>query len=547
MSPFSVLLEERLRLRKRATAKHNPLQSLLIADALRFREAILTSNGSLATWSPAFATGRIPKDTYVVRHEDDNSVDWTQSQNHPITPEVFDMLFQDALDLLSTKDRMTITDRVIGADARYALPVRTITDSALVGLFTYTMFRPVPADIGVSCFTDKGFTLLVLPRDCINVLKYHGVLREESGKTVDHGIFMDFERGAGIVFGTQYLGAIKKTLFTVMNHLLPSVGVLPLHSSAVEDWRGGVHLFLGLSGTGKTTLSTGPGLTMIGDDEHLWTDNGVANMEYGCYAKLIDLSPQKEREIYGAVFGPVKENDSHPIIENAMVYPDGSVDVTDRRLTENSRAAYPLSSLSSIVPSAKGGHPSTIIFLTADACGVLPPIVKLPMQQAMLWFLLGYTSKLAGTETGVTTPQSTFSRFFGGAFMPRASADYLHLFQQMVGKHHPDIYLINTGWTGGAYGIGKRIDIAVTRRLADAALWGQLKDVPYREDPLFHLLVPRECPGVDPKMLDPRSTWSDPKKFDEAAASLAGEFSTTFDKLCTGDLHDALAAKCPGK
>ncbi len=557
MSPFATLLEQKLKLRTHASAQFNPPQSLLIADALQFGQAILTKNGALSVWGAPHATGRIPQDTYTVRHDHDQSVDWAQPNNRAIAPDVFDALFEDALGLLKKKDHLYITDRSVSAETQFALPVRTISDSALTALFTYTMFRPVPGDIGTSDFVDHGFTLLVLPWDHIRTGKYRGILREvngppasngvRAGKTVDHTILMDFERRAAIIFGTSYLGAVKKTLFTAMNHLLPASGVLPLHCAAVEDTHGSTHLFLGLSGTGKTTLSSGPGLTMIGDDEHLWSPNGVANLEYGCYAKLVNLSQQKEPDIYDAVFGEITENDPRPLVENAMTYPDGSVDVHDTRLTENSRAAYVLSRLKTVKTDARGVHPSTIIFLTADAQGILPPVAKLPLPQAMLWFLLGYTSKLAGTETGITAPQSTFSRFFGGAFMPRHSEDYLNLFQKYVSQHRPEMYLINTGWSGGPVGVGKRMDITLTRRLVDAALCGQLKDVPYREDPLFHLLVPRECPGIDPSVLDPRTTWADPQLYDERAKSLAGEFGKKFDALNAGDLLEALRGKCPGR
>ncbi len=545
MSPLQVLLKKRLNLRRLSGAHFNPARSLLVRDTLQFGEAVRTKTGALATWGPAHATGRIPLDTYTVQHDDDDSVDWAQPNNHPITPAMFDALFQDALEMLKEKARLYVTDRVVGAEARYAQPVRTITDSALTALFTHTLFRPIAEDMNESLLNNRAFTLLVLPRDVLDTEKYRRILREENGRIIDHAILMDFERNMGIVIGTTYLGAVKKLLFTRMNHLLPVHGVLPLHCAAVEDHSGDTHLFLGLSGTGKTTLSSGPGLTMIGDDEHLWSDAGIANMEYGCYAKLFRLSEEKEPDIYHAVFnsnaGPL------PIIENAMVLPDGCVDVNDARLTENSRAAYPLSSLPSVKPNARGAHPSTIIFLTADARGVLPPIAKLPVQQAMLWFLLGYTSKLAGTEMGVTTPQSTFSRFFGGAFMPRKSEDYLTLFQHFVSEHRPEIYLVNTGWTGGAYGIGKRMDITVTRRLVDAALAGQLKEVPYREDALFHLLVPRDCPGVDPRVLDPRTTWSDAREYDVVAKELAAEFGKKFDGLCRGEMLEILRGKCPGQ
>lgn len=554
MSPLATLLENKLKLRAHPAAQINPPRDLLAADAIRFREGVLMPNGAIATWGPAHATGRIPQDTYTVKHDD--SVDWSQSTNRPITPETFDELFHDALHLLTGKSRLYITDRVVGAEAKYALPVRTITDSALASLFTCTMFRPVPSDMQESVFADHGFTLLVLPWDRIDVTKYKGVLRDVQGKTVDYAVLMDFSRRAGIVFGTQYLGAIKKLLFTTMNNLLPAQGVLPLHCSAVEDRRGATHLFLGLSGTGKTTLSSGPGLTMIGDDEHLWSDSGVANMEYGCYAKLIHLSKEKEPDIYEAVFGHLGQEQEKPIVENAMTHPNGTVDLDDERLTENSRAAYVLSRLRSVKADSRGGHPSTIVFLTADAQGVLPPIARLPVKQAMFWFLMGYTSKLAGTEMGVKSPQTTFSRFFGGVFMPRQSEDYLSLFQRLLSTHQPHVYLVNTGWTGGPYEggkpasakatAGKRMDITLTRRLVDAALSGQIKDVQYREDKLFHLLVPKECPGVDAQMLDPRSTWSDAAQYDQQANALASEFSTYFDKLAKSDMLQTLRSVCPG-
>lgn len=555
MSPFEILLDRQLHLRKRAAAQFNPSRQLLAADALKFREAILLKNGGLGTWGAAHATGRIPLDTYTVDHGENSCVDWLQPTNRPLSPAVFDGLFHDALAALGEKDRVYITDRVIGAESRYALPVRTITDRALSALFTQTMFRPMSADAGGSVFHDLGFTLLVLPFDRVDTARHGDVLREVDGRAVDYLVAMDFERRAGVIIGTSYLGTVKKMLFTTMNHLLPEQGVLPLHCAAVEDWRGSTHLFLGLSGTGKTTLSSGPGLRLIGDDEHLWSDSGVANMENGCYAKLLRLSPEKEPRIHAAVFGRLQQGEIPPIVENALVLPDGSIDLRDGRLTENSRAAYELKRLPDAHAAARGGHPSTIFFLTADARGVLPPIAKLPLQQAMLWFLLGYTSKLAGTETGVIEPKATFSRFFGGAFMTRRSQDYLALFQRFVSEHRCDVYLVNTGWAGGPPGVGRRMDIAVTRRLVDAVLWGQLKEVPYREDKLFHLLVPRECPGIDPRLLDPKAMWPDTasplsagsKRFDEQSKALAEEFGKQFDALCVGEMLEGLREKCPGR
>lgn len=544
MSPLARLLERRLHLRSKKNVHVNPPAYVLTRDAVAYREAIELPSGALATWGPKYATGRIPQDTYTVKHED-STIDWSQPNNHAMTPRAFDMLFNDALSLLQSKRRLYVTDRTVGADPRYALPVRVITDAALPALFTYELFRPTPSDLPKSVFT-AGFTLLFLPHDRIDAEQYRGVLREEKGKIVEHAIAMDIERRMGVVIGTSYLGAVKKTLFTTMNALLPQCGVLPLHCGAVEDAAGACHLFLGLSGTGKTTLTSAPGLTLIGDDEHLWSDDGIANMENGCYAKLIRLSTEKEPEIYDATFGDCGENDVPPIIENAMVFPNGTIDLNDDRLTENSRAAYSLSRLPRSKPSARGTHPSTIIFLTADARGILPPVAKLPLKQALLWFMLGYTSKLAGTETDIKEPTSTFSRFFGGAFMPLSSEAYLTLFQEKIQEHRPDIYLMNTGWSGGPSGVGKRMDITLTRSIVSAALTGRLRDVPYREDALFHLLVPKECPGVDSSVLDPRRTWPDPQEYDAKAKALAAEFAAHFEKLAKSEMVEALGEKCPG-
>ncbi len=544
MSPFTDLLDRRLRSHRRL--RFNPVRSVLIEDILRYREALETRTGALAVWHRSGCTGRIPRDTYVVRHEEDEGLDWTQANNNPMTPETFDDLFRDALDTLRIRGRLYITDRCVGADPRYTLPARTVTNRALTALFTDTLFRPLPENLEESVFADRGFTLLVLPYDHIDTRKYEGVLRSENGRTVDMAIAMDMRRRLGIVYGTSYCGAVKKLAFTVMNHLLPPEGVLPLHCSATEDARGDVHLFLGLSGTGKTTLSADPNRSLIGDDEHLWTRDGVANMENGCYAKLIHLSPRKEPDIHAAVFArkPVAENGV--IIENALVFPDGDIDLDDARLTENSRAVYRLSALRKAKNSAQAGQPRTVVFLTADASGVLPPVARLPMSQAMLWFFLGYTSKLAGTEAGVQSPVPTFSRFFGGPFMTRGSADYLSLFGERVRESGADVYLINTGWTGGPVGVGKRMDIDVTRAIVDAALSGALKDVTYREDPLFHLLIPKTCPGVDPALLDPASTWADPAKHAEAAQKLASLFAAHYLKHQADPALEALRGVCPG-
>lgn len=545
MTPLRTLLEQQLRLQNSATALVNFPRVKLVNDALRYREAILTKSGALSVWNPAHASGRIPKDTYTVRHDDDTTVDWSQENNHPLEPGVFDALFEDALHTLRSKERLYVTDRCVGAEMKYSLSVRVITPSAVTSLFADTMFRPCMKSGDKSVFGDKGFTLLVLPHDRISTEKYKNVLREENGQPVPWLIAMDLKRRLGIVYGTSYLGAVKKTMFTTMNGLLPELGVLPLHCSATQDSHKATHLFLGLSGTGKTTLSVDPRRTLIGDDEHLWSEAGVANMENGCYAKLIRLNHQKEPDIYEAVFGIGKSAEG-VIIENAMTYPDGSLDLDDTRLTENSRAAFTLETLRGTSKNGTGTHPSTIVFLTADASGVLPPVAKLPPAQAMLWFFLGYTSKLAGTEMGIVEPKATFSRFFGAPFMPCTSDAYLSIFQKKLMYHHVPVYLINTGWTGGAYGTGKRMDIVMTRKIVDAALNGQLEDVRYKEDPLFKILVPQECPGIESSLLDARSTWSDASAYDAAAKKLAGQFAAHFNAKARGSILENLREKCPG-
>jgi len=523
----------------------NPPQEDLVKKAVERKEALISEFGSLATWNPASETGRIPKDTYIVRDEvTEKTCDWSFNVCIGMDPETFDSLYQDALEVLDKKQEVFVTNRVVGAESSYALPVKVVTDDALTALFTYNMFRAIPEDIQESIFADEGFTLIAIPKDKIDKEKYEGVLRDES----DMVVVADFERKLGIVYGVSYLGCVKKMLFTVMNYLLPEKGILPLHCSANEDKTGKSALFLGLSGTGKTTLSNDDNRPMIGDDEHGWSDLGVANYENGCYAKLIHLSPEKEPEIFKAVFTERPYLENRVIVENAMVYPDGSFDLNDDRFTENSRVSYPLMFLTNIKEGSCGDHPETIIFLTADANGVLPPVAKLTTEQAMLWFLMGYTSKLAGTEAGITTPVSAFSRFFGGPFMMRNPGDYTALLQKKLGERDCDVYLVNTGWTGGSYGVGERFDIMVSRAVINAALNGDIKDVPYEEDKRFHILVPQECPGVETDLLNPKNTWEDPVAYEETADRIAGEFSAFYDKNFEGlGLDPSVASCCPGK
>ncbi len=538
-------------LKSHKNVKEDSPRKELIKATVERKEAIVSKNGALATWTPPESTGRSPKDTVTVkRKESEGNIDWDSPYNIPITEDTFDMLLEDTLSLLKNKEEVFVTNRVIGADSKYALPVKTITDKALIALFTNNMFRPVPDDISKSIFYDKPFTLFVLPYDKLKREKYEGRLRKlPDGKTTNMAIAIDYDRRAGIVFGSAYLGSVKKLMFTVMNYYLPENDILPLHASANEGKDGGSALFLGLSGTGKTTLSADPSRALLGDDEHGWSDDGIANFENGCYAKMIRLSAEKEPEIYNAVMHKDDYLNHGAIVENAMIYPNGEFDFYDARLTENSRSSYPLTYLSNIKESSKSGHPRTIIFLTADANGVLPPVAKLNEEQAMLWFLMGYTSKLAGTETGIVDPVSTFSRFFGEPFMPRNPNDYAEMLGEKMRKHNTDVYLINTGWTGGPYGVGKRFDINITRKIVEAAVTGKLRDVEYYEDKRFHINIPKKCPGDIPsEILDPRLTWKDKEEFERRANKLAEDFSKHFDKAYGNkNLSEKIVKQCPGK
>lgn len=538
-------------LRRHGDVRDNPARGALIEEAVKNREAIVSQSGALATWTPPDSAGRSPQDTVIVRHEESaGEIDWDSPNNIPLDPETFEIVLEDALETLKKKSRLYLTDRVVGADASYALPVRTVTDRALTALFTDNMFRPVPQDIGTSMFAERPFTLIALPYDKLDPERYRGRLRTDpgTGKASAMVIATDFDRRIGVVYGSAYCGSVKKLIFTAMNYLLPPEGILPLHCSANEGPEGDIALFLGLSGTGKTSLSADPERALLGDDEHGWGGDGIANFENGCYAKLIDLDPQKEPEIYNAVMHNDHYLDHGAIVENAMIYPNGNLDFHDSRLTENSRGSYPLRFLQNIKPSAMGGHPKTIVFLTADANGVLPPVAKLNRDQAMLWFLMGYTSKLAGTETGVVEPRTAFSRFFGEPFMPREPDSYARMLGEKLDEHGTQVFLLNTGWSGGPYGVGERIDINLTRAMVAAALNGDLEAMDYGEDEAFHLLVPQRCPGVPAELLNPRNTWQDPREYDRRAQKLASEFSAHFDKAY-GDkgIDPAVIAQCPGK
>jgi len=544
MNPLSSLSDV---ISRHPAVVREPFRADLIEAALANREAVIMQGGALAVWSEAASTGRSPKDTYIVKHpESQMHIDWTSPNNNAMDPVLFDLLWNEAIDACKQASRLYECTRSLSAESSYALPVHVVSDHALPMIFSDTMFRAVPSDIHTSIFAQNGFTILVLPHTKVKSGSGKEGLRTANGKQSDIVIAMDMDRRACLVMGSAYCGTVKKTMFTVMNYILPEHGILPLHSSATVDDQASVSVFLGLSGTGKTTLSNDERRLFIGDDEHGWSQKGIANFENGCYAKTIRLDKEKEPEIYHALFDerPVREHGC--IVENAMVYPDGSFDLDDDRYTENSRGSFPIAFLKRRKQDAKAGHPSTILFLTADAHGVLPPIAKLSTEQALFWFLMGYTCKLAGTETGITQPVTTFSRFFGQPFMPRVPMDYLSLLEKYLGQYKPSVYLVNTGWSGGPYGVGKRMDIRLTRTLVDAALSGALSSAEFEQDPRFHISVPRSATGVDARVLDPRATWPQGADYDERADMLAREFQDYFNKNFAHSITDErIRSSCP--
>jgi phosphoenolpyruvate carboxykinase (ATP) len=391
-----------------------------------------------------------------------------------------------------------------------------ITDYVWHNLFAKNLLIQPPEPVVHT--SPETFTIIDAPR-------FHAT-PELDGTNSEVFIAVNFAKRLVIIGGTSYAGEIKKSVFTILNYLLPGKGVMPMHCSANVGASGDVALFFGLSGTGKTTLSADPERALIGDDEHGWSDRGVFNFEGGCYAKVIRLSSEAEPDIYQTtrMFGTVLENVT-------LHYDSRSIDLDDASLTENTRAAYPLSHIRNHVPSGVAGHPNNIIMLTADAFGVLPPIARLTPGQAMYHFLSGYTAKVAGTEKGVTEPQTTFSTCFGAPFMPLAPTVYATLLGEKIARHKSACWLINTGWSGGPYGVGSRMKIAHTRAMVRAALTGALAHTPFVQDPVFGLHVPTSCPGVPDEVLNPRNTWKDKAAYDERAKELAGKFKKNFEQF----------------
>jgi phosphoenolpyruvate carboxykinase (ATP) len=484
---------------------------MLYEEAIRRQECRLAEMGSMVVRTGQH-TGRSPEDKFVVREPTSEDKIWWGKVNRPIDAEHFDRLRKRMFAYLKGKD-LFVEDSYVGADPAYRMPVRILATRAWHSLFARTMFIPPCPEQLVEHV--PGFTVIQAPG--------FQAIPETEGTRSGVFILLNFAEKLVLIGGTEYAGEIKKSIFTVMNYLLPQRGILSMHCSANIGADGDVAIFFGLSGTGKTTLSADASRTLVGDDEHGWSDDGIFNFEGGCYAKVIRLSATAEPEIYATTrqFGTILEN-------VGFDRTTGKIDLDDESLTENTRAAYPISFIANASPDGLGGHPKSIFMLTADAFGVMPPIARLTREQAMYHFLSGYTAKVAGTERGVTEPEATFSTCFGAPFMALPPAVYAGLLGERIASHGAGVWLVNTGWTGGPYGVGERMAIGHTRALIRAALAGQLDDVPTQRDPVFGVEVPLSCPGVPSEVLTPRATWENPEAYDDQAKRLAGMFAKNF-------------------
>ncbi|MFZ1400888.1 MAG: phosphoenolpyruvate carboxykinase (ATP) [Candidatus Promineifilaceae bacterium] len=497
----------------------NARPAKLYQEALTYEpEAAIADSGAIMVRSGE-KTGRSPSDKRIVKHSDSEQDVWWGSVNVAVDEHTFEINRERAIDYLNTREKLYVVDGFAGWDEKERIKVRIVCTRPYHALFMWNMLiRPTAEEL--ANFGEPDYVVFNAGQFPAN--------RYTMGMTSKTSVDLSFEQQEVVILGTEYAGEMKKGIFTVMNYIMPKKGVLSMHCSANEGKDGDVSIFFGLSGTGKTTLSADEHRNLIGDDEHCWTDEGVFNIEGGCYAKAIDLSAEKEPEIFGAIkFGTVLEN---------VVYDDYTheVDFTDTSITQNTRAAYPIE----YIPNAKipcvGGHPSHIILLTADAFGVLPPVSKLTPEQAMYHFISGYTAKVAGTEVGVTEPQATFSACFGAAFMVWHPSKYAELLAEKMAKHGASAWLVNTGWTGGPYGVGSRMKLSYTRAIIDAIHNGALNNVAYETDPIFGLAVPTTCPNVPDELLIPKNTWKDAAAYDAQAQKLANLFIKNFDKYKEG-------------
>ncbi len=506
---------------------HNLSYNELIKHELNNGECQLADSGAMMVNTGIF-TGRSPKDKYFVDQEPSNKYIAWGDVNRKISKEIFNELYQVALDQLSNKN-LYVTDVYCGSSAASKHSVRFISEIAWQSHFVKNMFiRPTSSELEVF---KPQFTVL-------NACKVVNEKWKEHGLNSEVFVLFNIEENIAIIGGTWYGGEMKKGIFSMMNYWLPLDNKMPMHCSANVGEAGDTALFFGLSGTGKTTLSTDPNRKLIGDDEHGWDDHGIFNFEGGCYAKVINLDSKSEPEIYGAI-------KKAALLENVVADDDGKVDYEDGSRTENTRVSYPIEHIANHESTLMAGHPSNIIFLTADAFGILPPVSKLTREQAMYYFLSGYTAKVAGTERGVTEPVATFSACFGEAFLPLHPTVYAKLLGEKIDKHNVNVYLVNTGWTGGAYGVGKRMSIKDTRACINAILDGSINESEFDVTRTFSLHVPKTLGDINPDVLNPRNAWDNKEEFDKKRDELAGMFIENFKKYQTEDSEFDFSAAGP--
>ncbi len=502
----------------------------LVEHAIRRGEGLLAKEGPLVVRT-GHHTGRAAKDRFIVRDSTSEHQVWWGKSNKPMDPEAFDRLYEDFMVALADKDMLFAADLYGGSQLEHRVKVRVINELAWHNLFIRTLLvRPETEEL--ADFVPE-FTMIDLPSFRADP--------ERHGCRTETVIAVNLEKKLVLIGGSAYAGEMKKSVFGLLNFILPPEGIMPMHCSANIGPKGDTAIFFGLSGTGKTTLSADPNRTLIGDDEHGWSDTAVFNFEGGCYAKMIRLSAEAEPEIYATTkrFGTV--------LENVVMDPiTRELDLDDNSLAENSRGAYPIDFIPNSSAENMGPLPKNVVMLTADAFGVLPPIAKLTPDQAMYHFLSGYTAKIAGTEIGVTEPEATFSTCFGAPFMPRHPSVYGNLLKQRIARGGVDCWLVNTGWTGGKYGVGKRMPIKATRTLLNAALDGSLKSATFRKDPNFGFEVPVAVPGVDQSILDPRGTWADPAEYDRMAAKLVDLFVENFAQFAD-QVDEGVRQAAPGQ
>jgi phosphoenolpyruvate carboxykinase (ATP) len=518
---------EELGLKNIGKVYHNLSYDELIQHELDNGECVLTKKGATAVDTGIF-TGRSPKDKYFVERDPSNKYIAWGDVNKPVSAEIFSELLDVARKQLSNKD-LYVTDVFCGSSPASKRSVRFVSEIAWQSHFVKNMFiRPTEPELEVF---KSDFTVL-------NACKAVNEKWKEHGLNSEVFVMFDIENNIAIIGGTYYGGEMKKGIFSMMNYWLPLEGKLAMHCSANVGKDGDTALFFGLSGTGKTTLSTDPNRALIGDDEHGWDNHGVFNFEGGCYAKVINLDGKSEPEIYNAIR-------KGALLENVVMYGDGEVDYEDGSKTENTRVSYPIEHIENHKKDLMAGHPENIIFLTADAFGVLPPVSKLTREQAMYYFLSGYTAKVAGTERGITEPVATFSACFGEAFLPLHPTVYAKLLGEKIDKHNVHVYLVNTGWTGGRYGVGKRMSIKDTRACINAILDGSIKDSEFDTTATFRLQVPKTLGNINPEILNPRNAWENKDEFDATRDKLAEMFIENFKKYQTKDSEFDFSAAGP--